>query len=115
MIATDPGAARIGEYSLTDGRHSRITRFMANTLFDENRGGPTGNTHLALGQAYEEMFTGDVANTTREQFAALGFNHSSIHVDIISTSDRHVTATLRDGSTVPIYAGGQFLNDQGRV
>jgi aminopeptidase len=45
MIATDPGAARIGEFSLTDSRHSRITRFMANTLYDENRGGPTGNTH----------------------------------------------------------------------
>jgi aminopeptidase len=110
MLATDRGAARIGEYSLTDGRHSRITRFMANALFDENRGGPTGNTHLALGQAYEELFTGDVANTTPEQFAALGFNHSSIHVDIISTSDRTVTATLRDGSTLPIYAEGRFLN-----
>ena len=110
MVATDPGAARVGEFSLTDGRHSRITRFMANPLLDENRGGPTGNTHLALGLAYKELFTGDVANTTPEQFAALGFNESSIHVDIISTSDRTVTATLRDGSTLPIYASGQFLN-----
>ncbi len=27
---------------------SRITRFMANTLYDENAGGPFGNTHIAL-------------------------------------------------------------------
>jgi aminopeptidase len=111
MVATDPGAARIGEYSLTDGRHSRITRFMANILFDENRGGPAGNTHLALGQSMEGLYTGDVANATPEQLAALGFNTSSIHEDIVSTSDRTVTATLRDGSTLPIYADGRFLND----
>jgi aminopeptidase len=111
LVATDPGAARIGEFSLTDGRHSRITRFMANTMFDENRGGPTGNTHLALGQSYGELFTGDLVNTPPERLAALGFNQSGIHVDIVSTSDRSVTATLRDGSTMPIYAGGRFLND----
>jgi aminopeptidase len=111
MVATDPGAARIGEFSLTDGRHSRITRFMANILFDENRGGPAGNTHLALGQSMEGLYTGDVANATPEELAALGFNTSSIHEDIVSTSDRTVTATLRDGSTLPIYADGRFLND----
>ena len=110
MIATDPGAARIGEYSLTDARHSRITRFMASTLYDENRGGSAGNTHLALGNSYEQMYTGDVAGATPEQFAALGFNSSSTHVDIISTSDRTVTATVKDGSTKVIYAGGQFQN-----
>ena len=108
MLATDRGAARMGEYSLTDGRHSRITRFMASTLYDENRGGASGNTHLALGNSYEEMYTGDVVGATPEQFAALGFNSSSIHVDIISTSDRTVTATLEDGSTRVIYTGGQF-------
>lgn len=110
-IATDPGAARIGEYSLTDGRHSRITRFMATTLYDEKGGGPAGNTHLAVGRSIEELYTGDVANTTPEQFAALGFNTSSIHVDIISTSDRTVTATLKHGSAKVIYADGQFQND----
>ncbi|HET9074322.1 MAG TPA: aminopeptidase [Solirubrobacteraceae bacterium] len=111
LVAADAGAAQIGEYSLTDGRVSRITRFMATTLYDENRGGPAGNTHLAVGSAYRDTYTGDVANTTDEQFAALGFNESSIHVDIISTSDRTVTATLRDGSEQVIYAGGQFQND----
>jgi aminopeptidase len=36
-------ANKIGEYSLTDKRFSRITKFMANTLFDENIGGQFGN------------------------------------------------------------------------
>jgi len=111
LIATDRGAARIGEYSLTDGRYSRITRFMATTLYDENRGGPAGNTHLPLGHSYEDLFTGDIASTTPAQFAELGFNHSSIHVDIVSTTDRTVTAVLRDGSTQIIYADGRFQND----
>ena len=111
LVGVDAGAARIGEYSLTDGRVSRITRFMANTLYDENRGGPSGNTHLAVGSAYRDTYTGDIPNTSDEQFTALGFNESSIHVDIISTSDRTVTATLKDGSSQVIYAGGQFQTD----
>lgn len=31
-------ANKIGEYSLTDRRHSRITKFMGETLYDENVG-----------------------------------------------------------------------------
>ena len=58
MIASDEGSRRVGEISLTDGRLSRITRFMAETLYDENRGGPQGNFHLALGSAYRQAFTG---------------------------------------------------------
>jgi aminopeptidase len=37
----DRGAAQVGEFSLTDRRFSRITHFMANTLYDENFGGRT--------------------------------------------------------------------------
>ncbi|MBA4395503.1 MAG: aminopeptidase, partial [Desulfobacca sp.] len=36
QILMDYGASRIGEFSLTDKRFSRIDRFMADTLFDEN-------------------------------------------------------------------------------
>jgi len=43
MIATE-NADKVGEFSLTDSRFSRITRFMAETLYDENVGGPFGNT-----------------------------------------------------------------------
>ena len=60
MIATD-GADRVGEFSLTDRRFSRITRFMAQTLYDENVGGSFGNTHIALGRSYQDAYDGDPA------------------------------------------------------
>jgi len=38
-----------------------------------------------------------------------GFNDSAIHTDIVSTTDRTVTATLTDGSEKVIYKNGQFV------
>jgi len=108
MIATE-GANKVGEYSLTDGRHSRITKFMAETLYDENMGGPYGNTHLALGMSYRDTFSGNVAKLTDKQAKALGFNDSSVHTDIISTTRRTVTAHLKDGSKKIIYKDGKFV------
>ena len=98
----------VGEISLTDGRLSRITRFMAETLYDENRGGPEGNFHLALGSAYQDAFTGDVAAQTRRDWRRLGFNQSSVHTDIVSTARREVRAVLPGGATKLIYADGRF-------
>ena len=108
MIATK-GADKIGEYSLTDSRHSRITRFMAETLFDENMGGPYGNTHLALGMSYRDTYAGDVSKLTNAQAKKLGFNDSSVHTDIISTTRRTVTAHLKNGTTKVIYKDGKFV------
>lgn len=108
MIATK-GANKIGEYSLTDKRHSRITKFMAETLFDENMGGPFGNTHLALGMSYRDTYAGDVSKLTTKEAEKLGFNDSSVHTDIISTTRRTVTAHLKDGSTKIIYKDGMFV------
>ena len=110
MLASD-GADRIGEFSLTDSRLSPIDRFMANTLFDENAGGPFGNTHLALGQSYQEGYDGDPATVSEDEWARLGFNDSSVHQDIVSTTDRTVTAVLADGGERVIYAGGRFTLD----
>ena len=107
MIATE-NADKVGEFSLTDRRFSRITKFMAETLYDENVGGPFGNTHIALGNAYHDCFAGDPATLSESEWERLGFNNSSVHTDIVSTSDRTVTATLRDGATRVIYEGGRF-------
>jgi aminopeptidase len=107
MVATE-NADKVGEFSLTDSRFSRITRFMAETLFDENVGGPFGNTHIALGKSYLDCFAGDPSTVDSAEAERLGFNDSSVHTDIVSTTDRTVTATLRDGSEVVIYSGGQF-------
>ncbi|GAB4094523.1 aminopeptidase [Flaviaesturariibacter terrae] len=109
MIAQE-NADKVGEFSLTDRRHSRITKFMASTLFDENRGGESGNTHIALGNAYKDAYPGDIAAMTEAQWADLGYNACpKVHTDIVSTSNRTVTALLPDGSERVIYRDGQFV------
>ena len=108
MLATDKGAAQIGEFSLTDKRLSRITKFMAETLYDENIGGPFGNTHIAVGRSYPGTYTGDVSKMSKALEKKLGYNDSAIHVDMISTTDRTVTATMTNGSHKIIYKNGQF-------
>jgi aminopeptidase len=108
MIAS-PNADKIGEFSLTDGRLSRITKFMAETLFDENRGGPQGNTHIALGSAYHDTYSGDSSkHFTKADWERLGFNDSAVHTDIISTAPRRVMAYLRNGAQKLIYENGRF-------
>jgi aminopeptidase len=111
MIAQE-NADKVGEFSLTDKRHSKITRFMATTLYDENMGGTFGNTHIALGNAYKDTFPGDMAAVTEEQWAQMGYNSCpKVHTDIISTSDRTVTARLGNGTERVIYQDGQFRLD----
>jgi aminopeptidase len=107
MIAVE-GANKIGEFSLTDSRFSKITKVMANTLYDENIGGEFGNMHLAVGSAYNESYIGDVENTSAAEFATMGFNDSAIHTDIMTTTDRTVEATLADGTKKIIYENGKF-------
>lgn len=108
MIKTE-NANKIGEYSLTDKRMSRITHVMAETLYDENIGGPHGNTHLAVGMSYKEALRGDESKLTKKEWEKRGFNDSVEHTDIISTTERTVTATLTDGSEKVIYKDGMFV------
>lgn len=107
-LSLDPGAAAIGEFSLTDVRFSRIDRFMADTLFDENFGGRHGNCHIAMGNSYADTFDGDPSRLTEPLRRRLGFNGSSIHWDIVNTEPKTVTARLRDGRDVTIYEAGKF-------
>jgi aminopeptidase len=108
MIATK-NADKVGEFSLTDRRFSRITKFMGETLFDENMGGPFGNTHIAVGSSYHECFAGDQSKPSKKEWEKMGYNDSSVHTDIVSTTDRTVTAYLKDGSQRVIYKNGQFV------
>ena len=107
MLSTE-GADRVGEFSLTDARLSRITRFMADTLFDENTGGRFGNTHLAVGRALPPAYAGDPSTVSDEEWRRLGFNDSVVHTDIVSTTDRTVTVTLAGGGEEVIYRDGRF-------
>ncbi len=102
------GANMVGEVSLTDGRLSRITCFMGETLYDENRGGKEGNVHIALGSAYKDCFRGKKETLQGADWKNLGFNDSAIHTDIVSTTKRVVTAELKGGVQKIIYQNGQF-------
>ena len=103
-----PNADKVGEFSLTDARLSRITKFMANTLFDENMGDHFGNTHIALGMAYKDAYQGNPQLLTKPLAKKLGFNDSGEHTDIISTVNRQVTAIMQDSQEKVIYRDGRF-------
>ena len=63
IVATDDGAARVGEYGIGVNRH--IRSWTQDLFFDEKI---VGTTHIALGRAYPECG---------------GVNHSAIHWDIV--------------------------------
>ncbi len=107
-LATDHGACQVGEYSLTDRRFSKIDKFMADTLFDENHGGKYGNSHIAVGSSYSDTYAGDIRKLTPALKEKLGYNKSAVHWDLVNTEDKKVTATLKNGKKVTIYEKGQF-------
>jgi aminopeptidase len=84
VLATDPGASRLGELGL--GCNPRITRFTRNVLFDEKI---DGTVHLAVGASY--TYTG-------------GKNESAVHWDMVKDlrpgGELHVDDELvqRDGA-----------------
>ncbi len=102
-------ANKFGEFSMTDKRMSRITHQMAETLFDENIGGRYGNSHLAIGMAYKDCFRGDPSKVKPAEWEEMGFNDSAEHTDMMTTTNRQITAVLGDGQEVLIYEDGQFV------
>ncbi len=108
QLSMDQGAKRVGEFSLTDKRFSKIDKFMANTLYDENYGGLYGNCHLALGSSYSNSYAGDASRLTEEKKKRLGFNDSALHWDLVNTEEKRVSAYLTTGAKVVIYEKGMF-------
>lgn len=108
QLAMDAGASRLGEFSLTDKRFSKINRFMANTLFDENFGGLQGNCHIALGASYSDAYAGEPAHLTKKVKTDLGFNDSALHWDLVNTEKKHVVAHLKNGKRLTVYENGKF-------
>ncbi|MFC1881231.1 aminopeptidase [Thermodesulfobacteriota bacterium] len=109
QLKMDKGADKLGEFSLTDKRFSRIDRFMANTLYDENYGGKNGNCHVALGSSYSNTYAGDSRKLIPARKRALGFNESALHWDLVNTEKKRVTARLKSGETISIYENGRFV------
>lgn len=108
-MISQKNADKIGEFSLTDKRFSKISKFMANTLYDENFGGEFGNSHLAVGTSYHDCYTGDIKSMTEKDWDNLGFNESVEHCDIINTNPKTIEAIMKDGSKKIIYKNGQFV------
>lgn len=108
QLSMDKGANKVGEFSLTDKRFSKINRFMANTLFDENYGGRYGNCHLAVGSSYSDTYDGDPGKLTKNMKQKLGFNDSALHWDLVNTEKKTVTAHLVSGEKLVIYENGMF-------
>jgi len=108
QLSMDKGAAQVGEFSLTDRRFSRIDRFMADTLFDENYGGDYGNCHIAVGASYSDTYAGNPAELDKKKKRALGFNDSALHWDLVNTEPKTVSAELTTGEKILIYENGEF-------
>ena len=108
QLAMDKGAAQVGEFSLTDRRFSRIDRFLADTLFDENYGGEYGNCHIAVGASYSDTYAGNPSELDKKKKRALGFNDSALHWDLVNTEPKTVKAELTTGEKILIYENGEF-------
>ncbi|WP_367360848.1 aminopeptidase [Syntrophus sp. (in: bacteria)] len=108
QLSMDRGASRVGEFSLTDRRFSRIDSFMADTLFDENYGGEYGNCHIAVGASYSDTYAGNTAELDKSMKRKLGFNDSALHWDLVNTEPKTVTAELTTGKKILVYENGEF-------
>ena len=96
-LATDEGAARLGEVALVDGggRIGPLRTVFYDTLFDENAA-----SHLAFGAGYQ-------ASVLPEDLARL--NVSDTHTDFMIGSDEvTVTGVTAAGERVPVLRRGAW-------
>ncbi|MFP4392354.1 MAG: aminopeptidase [Desulfohalobiaceae bacterium] len=108
QLKVDGNADKVGEFSLTDKRFSRIDKFMAHTLYDENFAGAHGNCHIALGASYAETYAKGAGNLNTGLKEKLGFNDSALHWDLVNIEPKKVTAKLSSGGHRLIYQDGCF-------
>lgn len=106
MVASDEGAARLGEIALVPHSSpiSQSGLLFYNTLFDENAA-----SHLAVGSAYRFTMKGG-ETMTDEAFAAAGGNRSMIHVDfMIGNGALDVDGVLPGGTVEPVMRSGEWV------
>jgi aminopeptidase len=105
-VATDEGAARLGEVALVDAG-SRVGRsgiVFYDTLFDENAA-----SHIALGMAIVKAVDGATALSPDER-SARGVNHSSIHTDfMIGSRELEIAGVDAAGDETPILRHGDWV------
>lgn len=105
IIAMDEGASYLGECALVpyDSPIRRTGILFYNTLFDENAA-----CHLALGRGYSNTIEG-FENLLRSDFADLGVNDSSIHVDfMVGAPDLFILGKTASGEVIPVFENGTW-------
>ncbi|MEQ1870073.1 MAG: aminopeptidase [Vicinamibacterales bacterium] len=107
LVATDEGAARLGEVALVP-HHSPVAQsgvLFYNTLFDENAA-----SHVAIGSAYRFTVHGGEAMSP-EAFEAVGGNRSATHVDFMIGSDAlDIDGVREDGTSEPLMRNGDWAD-----
>jgi aminopeptidase len=105
MIATDEGAASLGEVALVPYTSpiSQSGLLFFNTLFDENAA-----CHIALGRGLRFCLQNG-ATLSDEELSAQGLNHSLIHVDfMIGSQHLNIDGITADGRREPLLRGGEW-------
>ncbi len=105
IVGMDEGAAYLGEAALVpyDSPINRTGVLFYNTLFDEN-----ACCHLALGRGYTNTIEG-FENLEHSDFAEMGVNDSSQHVDfMIGSEDLNITGVTKTGERIPVFVNGTW-------
>ncbi len=105
ILAMDEGAAYLGECALVpyESPINRTGILFYNTLFDEN-----ACCHLALGRGYSNTIAG-FEKYDRADFAAMGVNDSSVHVDfMIGAEDLEIEGVTQTGEKIGIFENGTW-------
>jgi aminopeptidase len=105
LVATDDGAARLGEVALVPHSSpiSQSGLLFYNTLFDEN-----ASSHLALGRAYRFCLENGPAMSD-DEFGRAGGNDSLVHVDfMIGSGEMDIDGLTADGAREPVMRNGEW-------
>ena len=97
QVATDEGAAHLGEVALVDGSSEvgKLGLTFFNTLFDEN-----ATSHVAFGSGF--AFAAEEAD-------AAGVNFSTVHTDfMVGGPEVEVDGIEKNGERVPILRNDEF-------
>lgn len=106
LLDTDEGARHIGEVALVPASSpiNRSGALFYSTLFDENAA-----CHIAFGASYPGTTEGG-SSLSKDELLARGMNQSVLHEDVmVGAEDTEITGLCRDGRTVQIFKGGEWV------